>query len=216
MTYVLHNRLGSGGFAVEAVLELGQLDYRMALIESTPSTPLPESFRTVNSWGQVPVLDLPKGGKLTESAAILIYLAQKHKSVRDGAHLAIGDQAAFLRWTVFLGTNVYEGTLRRSYPARYHTSQDRSFDENVAEAALNRNHAAFQVLETVLAQDGFLTGERLSSADVFLAMFYAWHRRKPDLPECTRVTSTVARHPVVAPIWRRNFSHRLDEDWTQA
>src|SRR5690606_15280090 len=78
MPYVLHNRLGSGGFAVQAALTAAGIPFELALLDSAPGTPLPESFAAVNPWRQVPVLVTPEGEVLTETAAILIYLVGRH------------------------------------------------------------------------------------------------------------------------------------------
>ncbi|MEM7172340.1 MAG: glutathione S-transferase N-terminal domain-containing protein [Pseudomonadota bacterium] len=215
--YILYNRLGSGGFVAEAVLELAELPYKLNLLESTPSTPLPSSFHAINPWGQVPVLETPERDVITELAAMLLYLAATHSSVTNGPNLRVMDRAAFYRWTVFLSVNIYEGTLRRSYPERYlaqpHKS-DAGAIQSVKAAAFARNHQAFQLIEEQLCQPRGLCGEGLSPADIFLAMLYAWHNERPDLPNCTAMTETVANHPIVRPIWFRNFDHRLDKKWT--
>ena len=59
MTYQLYNRDGSGGFVVEAVLALADESFELIRLDSTPGTPLPESFRDINPWRQVPVLITP-------------------------------------------------------------------------------------------------------------------------------------------------------------
>ena len=118
MTYKVHNRLGSGGFAVEATLELSGLPYEMVLLPSTSDTPLPAEFTAVNSWRQVPVLETPEGRIITETAAILFYLLDRHEECRNGTTLRIGDTIAFYRWTVFMAVNIYEDILRISYPDR--------------------------------------------------------------------------------------------------
>jgi len=55
MIYKLYNRLGSGGFVVEAALTLCDEPFELINLDSTPGTELPESFRAFNPWGQVPV-----------------------------------------------------------------------------------------------------------------------------------------------------------------
>ncbi len=205
---------------IEAVLELAGLPYRMRLLDSAPSTPLPNSFVAVNPWRQVPVLDGPDGTRMTELAAILLWLERQHPSVGNGPTLHIQDLAAFHRWSVFLAVNIYEGTLRRSYPARYLSEPCASNAEtlnSVRDAAFARNHAAFLVLEQHLAAQNDpshgLCGEGLSPCDIFAAMLYAWHNERPDLPRCADLTHRVANHPQIAPLWQRNFDHRLARKW---
>jgi glutathione S-transferase len=217
--YVLHNRLGSGGFVIEAALTLAGLDFDYAPLASVADTTVAPLVQDLNPWGQVPVLIAPQGDTLTEVAAMIIWLAQNEPACRQGPDLWVENDAAFMRWSVFLAVNVYEGILRDSYPQRYidlgslaTVSQD---DAELAlrRAAHKRVHAALRVAEDQCSQKPFLLGIKLSMCDLFLAMLYAWHNEKPDLPNCTAITQAVAQHSVIAPIWHRNFSHRLDKDW---
>lgn len=221
MAYTLHNRLGSGGFAVEAVLALSGADYSYTPIESVPSTPLGEKITHINPWGQVPALETPDGKVVTETAAILIYLAQTEAGVRDGPHLWNPDPPSLLRWQVFMGVNIYEGVLRGTYPDRYFDAALVAGDReaviaSVKSAARKRNHDAFAMIEDEVEQDRFILGPRMSACDVFLAMLYAWHRKQPDLPNCTAIAEKVACHRVVNPIWEKNFDARLEEKWHRA
>ena len=56
MSYTLYNREGSGGFAVEAALVMADLPFELVTLSSTPGTPLDESFKATNPWGQIPTL----------------------------------------------------------------------------------------------------------------------------------------------------------------
>ncbi|WP_372573944.1 glutathione S-transferase family protein [Ruegeria jejuensis] len=214
--YRLINRLGSGGFVVEAALTLADIPFELDLIASDPSSPLPDQFRDLNPWGQVPVLTTPEGAVLTECAAILFYLAERHRSLRYGPNLFVEDVSRFYRWTSFLATNVYEGILRKSYPDRY--AIDPSIPQEqlrnaIRTAARARTHRALHLIENELADSAFLCGMRLSPADIFLAMLSAWHNPQPDLPRCNAVTEFVANQEQIAEIWFRNFDHRLDHRW---
>lgn len=234
MTYRLHNRLGSGGFAIEATLSLAGVPFDYEPMASRPNQPLGPKIAHLNSWGQVPVLDLPDGGRMTEVAAMLAQLSVTEAGCREGPYLWIDDHPAFLRWSVFLAVNVYEGILRQSYTPRFFqplpveedgaeslqgftaSGLNASMDRNLKNAAKTRVHQAFRCLENDTAEHAFLLGPRLSSCDIFLAMLYAWHGQQPDLPKCTRITQLVATHDQIRPIWRRNFHDRLDHKWHEA
>lgn len=217
--YRLTNRRGSGGFVVEAVLTLAELPFELDLIESEPSTPLPDTIRDLNPWGQVPILITPDGAVLTECAAILFYLAERHRSLRDGPELYVEDVGRFYRWTSFLAANVYEGILRESYPYRY--AEDPAIPQDQMNKAIKSAAKAYTcralgVIEAELSDRAFLCGEALSPGDIFLAMLCAWHGPRPHLPNCAALTEYVARHPGIAPVWFQNFDQRLDHRWQQA
>lgn len=232
MKYRLHNRLGSGGFPVQATLAAAGVDFEYVPLDSKPNQPLGQRVGHLNKWGQVPVLELGDGAMITELAAILIYLADTEPSVRNGPTVGIDDHAQFLRWSVFLSVNVYEGILRQSYAQRFYTGPD-ALDPNASDgtwgedhgtlddwmarsvrhAAKGRIHDAFLCIEDETRGKRFLLGDRLSPCDIFLAMLYAWHNQKPDLPKCTQITAHVATHAVIRPIWAQNFHDRLDFKW---
>ncbi len=206
MTYRLYNRVGSGGFVVEAALALAGANYELLELDSKPGTPLPESFRDINPWGQVPTLVLPDGSIMTETAAILIHLAACHPDKGLAPNPGTPAHAAFLRWIIFTNVNVYEAVLRRSYPFRYTT--DTHAHEATRDAAIARMGEALGVLEAAIDTGPFLLGETMNLADVYIAMLFIWFRGAIDAPRLTGLTDGVRQHPTVAPIWRRHFGDR--------
>lgn len=202
--YVLWNRKRSGGFVVEAALDLAGADWRLETVESQVSTPLPESFRSVNPWKQVPVLDLPDGTRMTESAAMLLHIAGAFPDAGIAPRPGTPEHAQFLRWTVFLSANAYEAMLRRTYAGRYTTDPDGA--AAVKESAMQRLDECFALLEGEIGDSGWLVGESLSLADVFLAMIWYWHDRlNGTLPKCTEIVRRVMVDPRVRPSWERNY-----------
>lgn len=211
MTYKLYNRDGSGGFVVEAALALAGAQFDLIALDSVPGSALPETFREINPWRQVPVLMTPDGAMMTESAAMLTYIAQAFPGGDVGPQLGTPEHASFLRWVVFLSANVYETTLRRIYPERYTT--EAAEGAGIRAAAIERNDNAFGLLDGQLNTTEFLLGDQMSLADVYLAMLFSWHPGKRQFAQCEALTHRVARHPVVAPIWQRNFDHRSKVKW---
>ena len=211
MAYKLYNREGSGGFVVEAALALADVPYELVRLDSVPGTPLPATFRRINPWGQVPVLVMPDGTMMTETAAILVHLAACHPDKELGPTPGTTAHAVFLRWIVFMSANIYESEIRKGYPERFTT--DSAGAAGVAEAATKRMSDGLGLIEGELRPGGFLLGDSMSLADVYLAMLNAWQGGGHDLPRCDDLTHRVARHPIIAPIWRRNFDHRLATTW---
>jgi glutathione S-transferase len=206
MTYHLYNRVGSGGFVAEAALALAGAPYELLELGSEPGTPLPESFRDINPWGQVPALVLPDGSVMTETAAILIHLAACYPAEGFAPAAGTPAHAAFLRWIIFTNVNIYEATLRQSYPFRY--TSDPNAHDATRDAAIARMGEALAVLEKAIDTGPFLLGETMNLADIYIAMLFVWFSGEIDVPNLTRLTDGVRRHPTVAPIWRRHFGGR--------
>lgn len=208
--YTLYNRPGSGGFAVEAALTLAGQPYDFIDVGNQPGDEMPASFRSINPWGQVPTLILPDGTLMTETGAILTFIAGAHPEARLCPPPWTPPYAAFLRWMTFLGANIYEGILRKGYPARF--TDDPAGLDAVKSAAIRRTNEGFSVLEDALSDSGYLLHE-MSAADIYLAMLFAWRRDFAGLPRCEALTHRIAANEIIAPVWRRNFDHRLDVKW---
>jgi glutathione S-transferase len=54
----------------------------------------------------------------------------------------------------------------------------------------------------------FLLGENMSLADIYIAMFFIWHRGEIDTPRLFALTNKVRSDRAIGPIWRRHFGKR--------
>ena len=146
-----------------ALAEIG-VEYELVRIERDEAQTDP-AYLALNPLGVVPTLvdgDLV----LTESAAILLYLAERFPE----AHLAPPDRAQFYRWLIFMTNSVQTAMLRVLYPERYG-------DEGVRELAAAEAARHFDLLERTLNGRDWLVGEHRTAADLFLFMVTRWGRR---------------------------------------
>ena len=105
--YVLHGGQGTGSVAVEAALTLLDLPYEVIEAPTLASPERDQRAAAVNPLRQVPALVLPDGEILTESAAILIWLADRHPPGRLSPSPLSPARAAFLRWMAFVSAQIY-------------------------------------------------------------------------------------------------------------
>jgi glutathione S-transferase len=70
-----YTRKNSGSAATEAQLAVCNAPYEQIEVERNPDGSLPAWFLNVSSRGEVPALLLPDGTLLTESAAIMMHVA---------------------------------------------------------------------------------------------------------------------------------------------
>jgi glutathione S-transferase len=164
---VLYWRPGSAAMAPHAALAEIGLDYELVRIERDQAQSDP-AYLALNPLGVVPTLvDDDRGLVLTESAAILLYLADRYPEAR----LAPSDRAPYYRWLVFLTNTVQTAMLRFFYPERYGGAED------VSAAAAVDAQRAFDVIERELEAHGWLTAGHRTGADLFLFMLTRWGRR---------------------------------------
>ena len=92
----LYTRPGSGGFVIEAALKLAGVAFEQIDVPKTPE-PDPE-FLKISPMHQVPVLVLPDGHAVPETAAISLLLAELHPGRGLGPVAGEPGRADFLRW----------------------------------------------------------------------------------------------------------------------
>jgi len=204
--YKLYTRPGSGGFVVEAALALANAPFEQV---DVPKTDRPDpAFLDISPLNQVPVLTLPDGRSMTESAAICILLAERH----PGAGLApAADTPArvdFLRWMAFMSSVLYPAVLRFYYAHRYTTDGDGT--KAVKQAAVAEMDRGFAVLDAALQGRDWLVGDLMSLADIYLVMLVAWHpevdRARAAWPNIDRLWSALREHQVMKTL---NTSHEM-------
>lgn len=160
----LYWRPGTASVAPHAALAEIGLEYELVRIERDQAQTDP-AFLALNPLGLVPTLvegDLV----LTESAAILLHLADRHPEAR----LAPPERPDFYRWLVFLTNTLQTTLLRVIYPERYGTA-------GVRELATVEAAAHFDRIDAHLEGRDWLTGEHRTAADLFLFMLTRWGRR---------------------------------------
>jgi GST-like protein len=206
-TYILYGAPGSGAVAVEAALTLIGQPYEV--IESAPYESEAEAdiVGRVNPMRQVPALILPSGEVMTESAAILIWLAEKHPEAGLAPTPDAPERARFLRWTAYVSAQVYALYWLRDEPSRLVADEGQ---QAVLKARAEARIAhCWGEMERQVAPGPWLLGERLSVLDVYVAVVSRWSpgRRRfyAVAPRMGEVVRRVDAEPRLAGLWARRF-----------
>jgi glutathione S-transferase len=146
-----------------ALAEIG-LEYELVRIERDEAQ-TDAAYLALNPLGVVPTL-IDGDLVLTESAAIVLYLADRYPDAR----LAPPDRAQFYRWLIFMTNTVQTTMLRFFYPERYG-------GDGVGERAATDAAGHFDLLDRTLDGRDWLVGEHRTGADLFLFMLTRWGRR---------------------------------------
>ena len=110
-------RPGSAAMAPHAALAEAGADYELARVDFDDPADAPDDYRRLNPQGRVPTLE-DGDLVLTESAAILLHLAEKFPDARLLPADA-RDRAEAYRWLLFLTNTLQPGFMRVAYPQRY-------------------------------------------------------------------------------------------------
>lgn len=204
--YKLYTRPGSGGFVVEAALLMAKAEFELIDVEKT-DRPDP-TFLKLNPLNQVPVLTLPDGRSMTESAAICALLAERHSEARLAPAPGAPGRADFMRWMALMNSVVYPAVLRFYYAHRY--TADASGIEGVRQAAIAEMDRGLAVLDDALKDRAGLAGGGLLLADIYLLMLFSWHpeteRARAAFANVERVCSGLRKRPLLGEL---NVRHEM-------
>jgi len=200
--YTLYNFPGAGGVAVEAAMTDTGIPFQLINVELESDGAETGWFHELNPRGQVPALRLPDGSIITESAAMLIHLADAHPEANLAPPPGSPERAQMLRWLLFFAVNVYEGELRRHYSHRFTTNPDGA--EGVAASAAEHVERNYGIFEAQLDAGPFFFGEQICVLDYFVWMLSHWVGDRTWIvekcPRIERLTEAVRNRPAIAPL----------------
>jgi len=116
-------------------------------------------FRAVSSKGAVPVLVLEGGQTLTESAAVLQYIADRRPDLGLAPPPGDPDRYRLQEWLSFVGTEIHKAFL---FPTFWYA------DDAAKAAARGRIGQSVSVVAAHLADRPYLVGDRFTVADAHL------------------------------------------------
>jgi glutathione S-transferase len=158
----------------------------------------PEGYLDLHPFGQVPTLvdgDLI----LIQSAACSLHLCERFPELGLLPDVGDPDRARTYQYLIFLTNTVQEEYLRAFYTDRYTTDPDGA--PGVLAAALAALRVACDYLADEIGAGPYLLGDRLTVADVYLAMLATWangldaSEHWSRRPEMARHYAAVAAHP---------------------
>jgi glutathione S-transferase len=214
--FTLHWSPDTGAFAVQAVLEELGLPYRLEPTLTREGAHRRPEFLALNPMGRVPVLVLPDGAVVTESAAMVLHLCDLRPDAGLLPPSGSSGRALAYRWLLLMATGLYEADLRYYYPDRYTTAPDEA--AGVREAGLAAMDRHLDVLEGALDPGPWLLGGRFSACDLYLFMLALWHPgRQAALgarPRLAALAREVRRRPAVERIWAQHYPPGGEGAWS--
>lgn len=205
--FTVIGQTGSGSVAIEATLTLLGLPYRVEEIRHA-------QFHEYNPMVQVPVLITPDGERITESAAILVWLADAHPEAGLAPGIADAGRAQFLRWMAFVASAIYALYWVRDDPSRV-ASEPVARAE--VKARLNQRIAdCWGVMEANLVPGHYLLGDALSALDVYVTIVSRWTPRdalhQTIAPRIAEVVRRVEADPRLAGLLAERFPLTAETD----
>jgi glutathione S-transferase len=195
-----------GSMAPEVLFEEIGADYEKIAVDIEKEENQSAEFLAVNPTGQVPALILPDGTVMTESAAMVLHITDRHPEAKLAPPAGSPESARFQRWLVFMATTIYTTDQRLYYADRITT--DAAATGGIEAAARADMDRYFSLVNDVLDPGPYLLGETYSAADVYLWMLTKWHpddkQLLADNPRIARLVDLVDARPAVAKVWAEN------------
>lgn len=204
---LLYGAAGSGSVAVEAALTLLGRPFRLVEGETWVSETARERVAAQNALRQIPTLVLPGGEVLTESAAILIHLADAHPEASLSPGLGDPARGQFLRWMFYVSSAIY--SLHWIKPDVGRIGAPAGAREAVVQAVHERIAFCWRSMDAQLRPSRYLLGDELTVLDLYVAVisrFGPWRERfYAEAPAMTPVIRRVDEEPRLRALWQWRF-----------
>lgn len=213
--HIVYGSAGSGSVPIEAALTLIGARYEVigeSVVRDSPR--YPEVFK-VNPLSQVPVLILPSGEVMTESAAILIWLADGHPDAQLAPGPTDPQRPAFLRWMAYAPSAIYALGWARTDPMRL-VSDERQRTV-VLDCIANRRADCWRSMDAQISAQQFLLGDELGVLDLYVATISRWspgrNRFYREAPRMSEIVRRVDAEPRLGENWATRYPFR--EGWAR-
>ncbi|MBP0579022.1 glutathione S-transferase family protein [Labrys sp. LIt4] len=205
--FVVYGAAGSGSVPIEATLSLLKLPYRVEECAPWEGQQEENKLADINPMRQVPALALPTGEVMSESAAILIWLADSYPEARLAPALSEPARPTFLRWMTFVSSAIYALYWVADNPSRI--IEHAGHHATVKARLFDRIARCWELMGAQLRPGHYFLGENLSVLDLYVATASRWspgRRRFYEVaPGLAEIVRRVDADPRLTAIWAERF-----------
>jgi GST-like protein len=206
VSWQLYGARGWGSTLAEAALAWVGATFEFIDVEGFDQLgPARDRLLTLNPLARVPTLVAPDGGIMTESAAIVLRLAELHP---DSGLAPLPDdplRPAYLNRLIWFVSVLYPTFSYRDYPERWAPDAAEQLVERIDEF----RRSLWLQLESEVGDSGWVLGERPSALDIYVCVMSHWRPRRAWIaehcPELHRIALVTEKLPALAPVMARNF-----------
>lgn len=199
---------GGGSMIVEVAFGLANLPLEIVDVSWDDMGWTSKALKKLNPLGQVPTLIMPNGKVMTESAAIILHLADMVPGFELVPPPDHPDRAAFLRWLAFLIAAVYPTFTYGDVTERWVGAPHAEGAGKLLRASTDehRKHL-WRYVESQIKGPWFL-GRTMSALDVYMWPMGYWRPGidwfAKECPKLHKIALAMKAHPVVKQVAARN------------
>jgi GST-like protein len=209
----LYGAEGSGSIAAEAALTPLGIPYSLVEGATWVEASAREAVAPQNPMCQVPTLALSDDEVMTQSAAILLYLADTYPQAHLAPTITEPSRCQYLRWMIYVSSAIY--SLHWIKPDVQRIGAPLTLRESVVNAVHDRIAFCWSNMDAQLNTGRYLLGDELTVLDLYVTVvsrFGPWRKRFYEVaPKMTSVVRRVDAEPRLADFWAKRFP--FDEGW---
>ena len=187
-------------------MALAGKSFRTEVVKPTERGPARDRLLALNPLGQVPTVLMPDGTIMTESAAIVLHLADLAPSCGLAPAPDDPQRAQFLRWLVFMVAAIYPTFTYGDEPERWVEGAEAAKSLRASTDA--QREESWRQVEAAAGAPWFL-GAQFSALDIYVAVMTRWRPRREwfvaHCPKLTAIARAVEQRPELAAVGQRNF-----------
>ena len=204
--WTLYGVRGWGSTLAEGALAWAGEPYDFIDVEGFDAPgPVRDRLLEVNPLARIPTLVGPDRLVMTESAAIVLHLADRRPEAGLAPPAGDPDRPRFLNRLIWFVSAVYPTFTYRDYPERWAPS---AADELAGRVDAFRR-SLWQQFEAQVGDGPWVLGETPSALDLYVAAMTHWRPRRAWLAEhCPKLHAIALRAdklPQIAAVMERNF-----------
>ena len=205
--------VGSGSVPIEATLTLLGIPYEVIEAVTWEDEAARKLVETINPLRQVPALLLSSGEVVTESAAILIHIADLHPQARLAPALGDPLRAQYLRWMTYVSAAVYGLVWIIDHPARVVDGKEQ--EQIVIDRIRDRRADCWRMMDEQITPGRYILGDELSVLDLYVAVISRFSpgrtRFYKSAPKMAAIVRRVDADPSLKEFWAKRFP--FDAGW---
>ncbi len=196
----------AGSMIAEAALAQSQVPYEVEMIPYVEPGPQRDRLLSLNPLGQVPTLLLPDGRVMTESAAIILHLADQapHAGLAPAADDPM--RPMFLRWLAFIVAALYPTFTYGDDPGRWADSA--AAGKHLRKATDDHRKELWLYFAAQNPCAPWVLGAQFSALDLYVAVMNMWRPGpawfKRECPKLADIAARVAKLDAMREVWKRN------------
>lgn len=190
--YTLYAAKGGGSMIVELAFAQTELPLKIVDVPWKDTGWKSKKLKPFNPLGQVPTLTMPNGDVLTESAAIILHIADRVPEAMLMPPLGDADRAQFLRWLIFLVSAVYPTFTYGDDPKRW-LDGDEQAGQKLRTATDDHRKMLWKYVEKQIKGPWFL-GKKHTALDFYIWTMSHWRPGKDWMAaECPKLHEIAKR-----------------------